>query len=64
MKVLFDYQDILEVVKNCVNPLVEGVTDAQRATHKEEKKKYFNALFLSINMWIQTTLRKFMIANH
>ena len=43
MKVSFDYQDVPEVIKNGMNPLVEG---AQRATHKEKKKKYFLALFL------------------
>lgn len=46
MKVLFGYQNILEVIKNMVSPLVEGTTTAQQATHKEEKKKYFKALFL------------------
>ena len=43
---MFGYQDVLEVVKNVVNPLVEGATDAQRETHKEKKKKDFKALFL------------------
>lgn len=46
MKVLFDYRDVLEVIKNRVNPLIEGATDTQRATYKEYKKKDFKALFL------------------
>lgn len=46
IKVLFGYQDFLEVIKNGVSPLIVGATDAQRATHKKEKKKNFKALFL------------------
>lgn len=46
MKVLFGYQDVLEVIKNGVSPLAEGETDAQLAMHKEEKKKDFKTLFL------------------
>lgn len=46
MKLLFDYQDVLEVIKNGVTPLVTGVTDAQQATHKKEKKKDLKTLFL------------------
>ena len=48
MKVLFGYQDVLEVIKNGVSLLVEDATDAQRATHKEEKKKDCKRCFLSI----------------
>lgn len=36
MKV-FGYQYILKVIKNYVNPLVEGDIVAQRAMHKEDK---------------------------
>lgn len=47
MKVLFDYQDVLDVIKNSVNPLVKGVTLEQRASsHKEEKNKDFKTLIL------------------
>ncbi|XP_050896682.1 uncharacterized protein LOC127103470 [Lathyrus oleraceus] len=46
MKVLFDYQDILKVIKNGVTPLARNVTEAQQATHKEEKKKDYKVLFL------------------
>ena len=46
MKVLFGYQDVLEVIKNEVNPLVEGTIVAQQVMHKEDKKKDFNTLFL------------------
>lgn len=45
MKVLFGYQNVLEVIKNGVNPLDQGTTDARRATHKEERKKDFKTLF-------------------
>lgn len=45
MKVMFGYQDILKVIKKGANPLVEGATDAQQATHKQEKKKDFKTLF-------------------
>lgn len=34
MNVVFGYQDFLEVIKNCVNPLVEGAMAAQRRLEK------------------------------
>lgn len=34
------------MIKNGVNPLVQGATDAQRTTYNEEKKKDFKALVL------------------
>lgn len=43
--VLFDYQDVLEVIKNGVATLVEGATDPHRSKHKEEETKDFKALF-------------------
>ncbi|XP_050914572.1 uncharacterized protein LOC127129430 [Lathyrus oleraceus] len=46
MKVLFGYQDVLDVITTSVTPLVEEATAAQQATHKEEKKKDYKALFL------------------
>jgi hypothetical protein len=46
MKVLFDYQNVLDVITTDVTPLVEEATAAQQATHKEEKKKDYKALFL------------------
>ena len=46
MKVVFGYQDVLEMIKNRVNPLVACATDVQQATYKKEKKKDFKALFL------------------
>lgn len=46
MKVLFGYQDVLEVIKDGVTSLVEAATDAQKAAFKEEKKKDYKALFL------------------
>src|ERR1051325_7166769 len=46
MKVLFGYQEVLEIVTNGVTPLGEDATDARRATHKVEKKKDYKALFL------------------
>lgn len=38
-------QRCFEVIKNRVNPLIQGATDAQQETHKEEKKKDFKAFF-------------------
>jgi hypothetical protein len=46
MKVLFGYQDVLDVITTVVTPLVEKATASQQATHKEEKKKDYKALFL------------------
>ncbi|XP_050916652.1 uncharacterized protein LOC127131790 [Lathyrus oleraceus] len=46
MRVLFGYQEVLEIVVNGVTQLGAKTTDIQRATHKEEKKKDYKALFL------------------
>ena len=47
MKVLFGYQEVLEVVNDGVTPLIAEATTAQQATFKEEKKKkIYKALFL------------------
>lgn len=45
VRVLFGYQDVLEMIKNEVTTLVEDATDAQRSKHKKEKTKDFKALF-------------------
>lgn len=45
MNVLFAYQDVFEVIKNDINPFVEGATSAQRTAHEEEKMKDFKALY-------------------
>lgn len=42
MKVLLGYQDLIEVIKNDVNPFVKGDT----TKHKDEKTKNFKALYL------------------
>ena len=47
MNVLFGYQDFLEVVKNSVNPCVEGATDAQRNSHKKKKTKDLRRLVIA-----------------
>ncbi|XP_050877523.1 uncharacterized protein LOC127081294 [Lathyrus oleraceus] len=46
MRVLFGYQEVLEIVVNGVTQLGAEATDIQRATHKEEKNKDYKALFL------------------
>lgn len=46
MKVLFDYQDIFELIKNIETTLVKGAKDVQWCKHKEEKTKDHNALIL------------------
>ena len=46
MKVLFGYQEVLEIINNGVTPLRAEATEAQKATFKEEKKKDYKALFL------------------
>ncbi|XP_050885146.1 uncharacterized protein LOC127088269 [Lathyrus oleraceus] len=46
MKVLFGYQEVLEIFVNGVTQLGAKATDIQRATHNEEKKKDYKALFL------------------
>ena len=46
MKVIFGFQDVLDVIKNGVPVLDRGATDAQKAAHKETQKKDCKALFL------------------
>jgi hypothetical protein len=46
MKVVFGYQDVMDQVTNGVEPITESSTDAEKATHKELKKKDFKALFI------------------
>lgn len=45
MKVIFAYQEVQEVVDEGYPSLVEGATEAQRAVHRENKKKDNKALF-------------------
>lgn len=46
MRVIFGYQEVTDVVNGGVQALGENPTDAQRATHREQTKKDFKALFL------------------
>ncbi|XP_058783965.1 uncharacterized protein LOC131658716 [Vicia villosa] len=46
MKVMFGYQEVLDIVNNGVTPLGDEPTAAHQATFKEEKKKDYKALFL------------------
>lgn len=47
---MFGYQNILEVIKNGVNPLVKGATIAQSTVHKEEKTKDFKVFVCHSSM--------------
>jgi len=46
MKVIFRFQDVLEVVNEGIPALAANVTDVQQAAHKELKKKDGKAMFL------------------
>src|SRR4051812_45111785 len=46
MKVLFGYQEVLDIVNNGVTPLGDEPTNARQATFKEEKKKDYKSLIL------------------
>ncbi|XP_050876427.1 uncharacterized protein LOC127080138 [Lathyrus oleraceus] len=46
MRVLFGYQEVLEIIVNGVTQLGAEATDIQRDTHEKEKKKDYKALFL------------------
>nr|XP_004516686.1 uncharacterized protein LOC101512199 [Cicer arietinum] len=46
MKVLFGYQDVLDMITNGITPLGKEATAAQQAKFKEDKKKDYKALFL------------------
>jgi hypothetical protein len=46
MKVIFKYQDVLEIVNEGVTPLAANATDVQQTTHRDLKKKDGKAMFL------------------
>jgi len=45
MKVIFGFQNVLEIVSNGIEALPENPTDVQRNAHKETEKKDCKALF-------------------
>ncbi|XP_019189504.1 PREDICTED: uncharacterized protein LOC109183932 [Ipomoea nil] len=45
MKVLFDYHELLEIVETGVATLADNATEAQKAAHREMKKKDKKALY-------------------
>lgn len=45
MRVIFGFQDVLEIVSNGIEALSENPIDVQRNAHKEAKKKNCKALF-------------------
>jgi hypothetical protein len=44
MKVIFEFQEVQEVIENGVTPLAENATEAQRIEHIALKKKDFKAM--------------------
>ena len=46
MKVVFRYQGVLDIISTGVTPLEMNPTEAHRATHREQMKKYDKAIFL------------------
>lgn len=46
MKVIFRFQDVLEMVNDGVPELAENATEAQRTAHRDQKKKDAKGLFL------------------
>lgn len=46
MKVIFIFQDVVEIVNNGVHALEENTNDVQQAVHKELRKKDDKAPFL------------------
>nr|GMD28311.1 UBN2 domain-containing protein [Ipomoea batatas] len=45
MKVLFDYHELLETVETGITTLADNATEAQKAAHRELKKKDKKALY-------------------
>lgn len=45
MKLIFGFQDVIEIVNNGVEALPENPTDVQRNGHREAKKKDCKTLF-------------------
>ncbi|KAK2455781.1 hypothetical protein QL285_003203 [Trifolium repens] len=50
MKVIFRFQDVLELVNNGVPALPTNPNDEQTAAHKEAQKKDGRALFIILNV--------------
>jgi len=46
MKVIFRFQDVLEIVNEGVTALAANATDVQQTAHREVKKKDGKAMFL------------------
>ena len=46
VKVIFRFQDVVEVVNEGIPTLAANATDVQQASHKDLKKKYGKAMFL------------------
>ncbi|XP_068466306.1 uncharacterized protein [Phaseolus vulgaris] len=46
MRVLFDYHQLWDVVKSGESALADNATEAQRVTHRDQKKKDKKALYL------------------
>ena len=46
MKVVFRYQGVLDIISTSITPLEMNPTEAHRATHCEQMKKYDKAIFL------------------
>ncbi|WJX25474.1 hypothetical protein P8452_14509 [Trifolium repens] len=46
MRVVFGFQDVWDLVQGGVEPVTESSTDAQKAVHKELKKRDYKALFI------------------
>lgn len=46
MKVLFGFQDVLDVIENGFQPLTQDMTEEQKTLHNDMKKKDCKAMFL------------------
>jgi hypothetical protein len=58
MKVIFRFQDVLEIVNDGVPNLAANVDETQRTQHKELKRKILKACSSFINVWILISLRR------
>ena len=60
MKVIFRYQDVLEVVNDGVPTLARNATDVQQNANKDAKKKDGKAMFLMHQCLSNDILKKIM----
>lgn len=63
MRVLFGAQDVLDLINDnyVLVALLKNAIDVRRNPQRDPRKKDMKTLFYTINVWMQTYLRKLLI---